>query len=104
MDEPLNGLDVQSQEDIFAILDKLRQHQVTVMVTTHDLNLAAEQFDRLMLINQQIIGFGKAEEVFTPALLNRAYQGRIRLVETTNGGAFIIGDSCCGGGEEHSHH
>ena len=58
MDEPLSGLDVKSQEDIFSILDKLRQRRVTVLVATHDLNLAAERFDRLMLLNQTLLGFG----------------------------------------------
>ncbi len=98
MDEPLNGLDVKSQEDIFAILEKLRARRVTVMVATHDLNLAAERFDRLMLLNSHIIGFGHAAEVFTPALLTQAYGGRMRLIETANG-TVVISDSCCGGGQ-----
>ena len=78
MDEPLTGLDVKSQEDIFATLDSLRQRNVTIMVATHDLNLAAERFDRLMLLNQTIIGFGKASEVFTAEHLSRAYSGSMR--------------------------
>jgi ABC-type Mn2+/Zn2+ transport system ATPase subunit len=102
MDEPLNGLDVKSQEDIFNILDELRQRRVTIMVATHDLNLAAERFDRLMLLNQQVIGFGQAGEVFTPDLLNRAYQGRMRLLETANG-IVVLSDSCCDGDDEHHH-
>src|SRR5512136_2826293 len=75
MDEPLTGLDITSQEEIFAILDKLRQRQVTIMVATHDLNLAAERFDRLMLLNGRLLGFGQATEVFTPDLLGAAYSG-----------------------------
>jgi ABC-type Mn2+/Zn2+ transport system ATPase subunit len=102
MDEPLTGLDVKSQEDIFEILVKLSEHNVTVMVATHDLNLAAERFDRLMLINRQIIGFGRAREVFTADLLGQAYSGSMRLIETANGTVFIT-DTCCGGGEEHAH-
>jgi manganese/iron transport system ATP-binding protein len=97
MDEPLNGLDIKSQEDIFLILEKLRQRQVTVMVATHDLNLAAERFDRLMLLNHQVIGFGQADEVFTPELLNQAYSGHMRLIHTSQG-ALVISDTCCGQG------
>ncbi len=97
MDEPLTGLDMQSQEDIFAILEKLRQRQVTVMVATHDLNLAAERFDRLMLLKQRLIGFGTASEVFTTDLLRQAYNGQLRLLETNNG-TVVVEDSCCGGG------
>ncbi|MEM7342796.1 MAG: metal ABC transporter ATP-binding protein [Chloroflexota bacterium] len=89
MDEPLTGLDVKSQEDIFGILDTLRQRGVTIMVATHDLNLAAERFDRLMLLNQQIIGFGEASHIFTTELLSQAYSGSMRLIDTPNGTMFI---------------
>ncbi len=99
LDEPLTGLDLKSQEDIFGILDKLRRQGVTTLVATHDLNLAAERFDRLLLLNQQLIGFGQADEVFRPELLNRAYSGHMRLIETANGTMFVS-DGCCGGGEE----
>ena len=85
MDEPLTGLDVKSQEGIFAILDKLRQRQVTIMVATHDLNVAAERFDRLLLLNQRVVGFGHAKEVFTTDLLSRTYNGSLHLIETPNG-------------------
>ncbi|MDM8526979.1 metal ABC transporter ATP-binding protein [Anaerolineales bacterium HSG24] len=78
MDEPLTGLDVKSQESIFAILDKLRHRQVTTMIATHDLNVAAERFDRILLLNQRVVGFGRAKEVFTSDLLSRTYNGSLR--------------------------
>lgn len=102
MDEPLTGLDVRSQEGIFAILDKLRARGVTIMVATHDLNLAAERFDRLMLLNQRILGFGQAEQIFVPELLEQAYGGSMRLIKTTQG-AMFISDGCCSGGNGHHH-
>ena len=89
MDEPLTGLDARSQEHFFGILDELRERDVTVMVSTHDLNLAAERFDRLMLLNQQLIGFGHADAIFTPELLDRAYSGHMRMLQTPNGMMFV---------------
>jgi manganese/iron transport system ATP-binding protein len=102
MDEPLTGLDVKSQEGIFNILDTLRQRKVTILVATHDLNLAAERFDRLMLLNETIIGFGQAADVFTAGLLNQAYSGSMRLIDTPNGTMFIS-DSHYHGGEDQNH-
>ncbi len=99
MDEPLTGLDARSQEDFFGILDELRERDVTIMVSTHDLNLAAERFDRLMLLNQQLIAFGRADAIFTPELLDRAYSGHMRMLQTPNGMMFVS-DGCCGGGDE----
>jgi manganese/iron transport system ATP-binding protein len=97
MDEPLTGLDVKSQEEIFSILEELRQRNVTIMVATHDLNLAAERFDRLMLLNERMLGFGGADKVFTPKLLSEAYSGHMRFIDTPNG-TMILEDTCCGGG------
>jgi manganese/iron transport system ATP-binding protein len=96
MDEPLTGLDLSSQDDIFNILDVLRQHQVTVMVATHDLELAADRFDRVMLLNKRLLGFGAPQAVFTPEALLSAYGGKLRLVHTADG-MVAIGDTCCEG-------
>jgi manganese/iron transport system ATP-binding protein len=100
MDEPLSGLDVQSQEDIYAILDKLRHRAVTVMVATHDLDQAATHFDRAMLLNHRLLGFGQPEEVFTTERLVTAYGGHLRLVENGESGLLALGDTCCDEGEE----
>jgi manganese/iron transport system ATP-binding protein len=96
MDEPLTGLDVPAQEDIFRIMDELRQREVTLMVATHDLNLAAERFDRVMLLNGRLVGLGIPEEVLTPERLEAAYGGQLRLVQTDDG-MMVLSDTCCGG-------
>jgi manganese/iron transport system ATP-binding protein len=95
MDEPLHGLDVPSQEGIFEIMDQLRHRGVTVMVATHDLNLAAERFDRVMLLNRRLLGIGRPADVFTPDRLQEAYGDHLRLVQTDNG-MMILSDTCCG--------
>ncbi|RPI32858.1 MAG: metal ABC transporter ATP-binding protein [Chloroflexota bacterium] len=94
MDEPLNGLDLNSQEAIFHILDELRQRGITVMIATHDLSQAAEEFDRVMLINHKLVGIGLPGQVFTPALLLEAYGGSLRLIPRGSE-VLAIGDTCC---------
>jgi manganese/iron transport system ATP-binding protein len=99
MDEPLNGLDINSQEQIFDILGELRRRGVTVMIATHDLDQAAERFDRVLLLNHRLMGFGSAQDVFTTEHLLEAYGGHLRLVQT--GSEFLaLGDTCCEDGEE----
>jgi manganese/iron transport system ATP-binding protein len=99
MDEPLNGLDINSQEQIFDILGELRRRGVTVMIATHDLDQAAERFDRVLLLNHRLLGFGSAQDVFTTERLLEAYGGHLRLVQT--GSEFLaLGDTCCEDGEE----
>ncbi len=97
MDEPLAGLDVPAQEGIFRIMNELRQRQVTVMVATHDLNVAAERFDRVMLLNGGLLGMGRPGDVFTPERLQAAYGDHLRLIQT-DGGLMVLSDTCCGEG------
>ncbi len=96
MDEPLNGLDVSAQERILEILDALKARGVTVMVATHDLNQAADHFDRVMLLNHRLLSIGSPAEVFTAVHLQDAYGGTLRLVETEDG-VMVLSDTCCGG-------
>lgn len=96
LDEPLNGLDVPAQEKILQILDTLKGQQVTVMISMHDLRLAAEQFDQVMLLNKELLGFGSPEDVFTRELLLQAYQGHLHFVEGEYD-TLAVGDECCEG-------
>ncbi|MCP4519883.1 MAG: metal ABC transporter ATP-binding protein [Delftia sp.] len=85
MDEPLTGLDANSQEDILHILEQLRQRDVTVLVALHDLQLAAERFELVMLLNHQLLGFGPPAQVFEAEKLNLAYGGHLHLLRQGDG-------------------
>jgi len=102
MDEPLTGLDVNSQEDILGILVALQDRGVTVLASTHDLNLASERFERVLLLNRRQIGFGPAKEIFTTEHLLQAYGGHLRLVQD-GGEVLALGDTCCDEEGEHEH-
>jgi len=100
MDEPFSGVDVPSQEAILEILDGLRRQGVTVLVSTHDLNLAVERFDRLALLNHRLIAYGPARGAITPASLAAAYGGQ--ALWRGEDYALVVGDiGCCGEGEGH---
>jgi manganese/iron transport system ATP-binding protein len=98
LDEPLTGLDAPSHEAIFAVLDSLHEDGVTILVATHDLNLAAERFDRVMLLNRQVVAFGRPDEVLTPANLLRAYGGHMHVLPLGDG-QLVLADTCCEGQE-----
>lgn len=101
MDEPLTGLDAPSQEGILSLLEQLKRQNVTVMVATHDLDQAAEHFDRIMLLNRRLISFGPPEDVLQAEKLLLAYGGRLRSVD---GDKVLAVDDCCDEGEEHHAH
>lgn len=85
MDEPLSGLDVPSQDEFFRVIKSLRQYNVTLMVATHDLGMAAAHFDKTMLLNNTLLGFGTPAEVFTQDRLKAAYGNHLHIIETQSG-------------------
>ncbi len=97
MDEPLTGLDTPSQEKILSMLERLKQQQVTIMVATHDLEQAAEHFDRVMLLRQRLIGFGTPDQVLQTEKLMQAYGGNVHSI---NGEKMLALDDCCDEGNE----
>jgi manganese/iron transport system ATP-binding protein len=98
MDEPFTGVDVTTQETTLVLLERLREQQVTVLVSTHDLNMASERFKKVMLINHRLIALGSPAEVFTPPNISAAFGSHVLY---TNG-AMVV-DQCCPGDEERSH-
>jgi len=101
MDEPFTGVDTPSQEVILDILCCLREQQVTVLVSTHDLNLAVERFDRLALLNRRLVAYGPPRQVITPETLAAAYGGQ--AVWRGADYAMVVGDIGCCGEEGHRH-
>lgn len=88
LDEPFAGVDVTSQERVLALLDALRARHVTAIVATHDLQMAAERFDRVLLLRGRLLAFGPAAEVFSPELLAEAF-GRQALVLAAAGPVLV---------------
>jgi ABC-type Mn2+/Zn2+ transport system ATPase subunit len=101
MDEPFAGVDAPSQEAILDILDHLRAQDVTVMVSTHDLNLATERFDRLALLNRRLVAYGPPRQVIAPDILAEAYGGK--ALWRGEDYAMVVGDIACCGEEGHLH-
>ncbi len=91
MDEPFTGVDVTTQEATLRLLDHLKERQVTAIVSTHDLNLAASRFDLTLLINHRLIAFGSPQQVFTKENLAAAFGNSLLVME--NG--MMLVDECC---------
>ncbi|MHB9033041.1 MAG: metal ABC transporter ATP-binding protein [Anaerolineae bacterium] len=92
MDEPFTGVDVNTQDAILEVLGLLKQRMVTVLVATHDLNLAAQRFEYTMLLNHRLVAFGQSAEVFTGESVRLAFGAQVFEV----GGTLVV-DQCCSG-------
>ena len=58
LDEPFTGVDISTKEAVLGLLSSLRERPVTVLVSTHDLELASARFDEIVLLNGGLISSG----------------------------------------------
>jgi ABC-type Mn2+/Zn2+ transport system ATPase subunit len=86
LDEPMSGVDVNGQADIMHVLDDLHAHGLTILMTTHDLDLAFKRFPKVMALKSRVVAFGTPAEVNHPKVLAQVYD---RALTTWADGAPI---------------
>ena len=76
LDEPTTFLDISHQVGILDLIKRLnRDSGLTVIMVLHDLNLASEYCDQLVLMNNgRIHKIGSPEEVLTYQIIEEVYQ------------------------------
>lgn len=80
LDEPTNHLDVYHQHQVLALIKGLG---LTVIIAIHDLNLAAEYCDQLLLLQQgQLLASGIAEDVLQENILKEAFHLSCQVTES----------------------
>ena len=75
LDEPTANLDLAHQATMLRLVrSRCDDRESAAVVVTHDVNLAAEFADRVMLLKDgQMIAIGSSREVLTPELLRRVF-------------------------------
>ena len=86
LDEPTASLDIRHEMAIFELLRDLADSGVTVVIVTHNLNVAGRYADRLLLLDSgRTAAEGEPAEVYTRETLERVYQWPIGLLQHADG-------------------
>lgn len=72
-DEPFTGIDKKTEAIIFDIFSELKAEGKTLLVSSHEWGNALDHYDRLLLLNQQLVANGSPQEVMTLENIKRAY-------------------------------
>lgn len=81
LDEPTNHLDIRHQLDVLALI---RDLDLTIVVSLHDLNIAAQMCDAILLLeNGHTVGFGPPETVLSEAAVSAAFRIDARREQLT---------------------
>lgn len=87
LDEPTNHLDIQHQLELMRLIAQL---PVTVVIALHDLNLAANYCQRLVLLKAgEIAAVGTPDDVLTPERIKETWSVEAKI-HREEGGAMHI--------------
>ena len=92
LDEPTLSLDLEHQMKLFEIIHMLhRTEGLTVIVATHELNLANRFLDRLVLMkNGKIEADGKPAKVLTPTRIQSVLNIEVDLLKDKNRASYFV--------------
>jgi manganese/iron transport system ATP-binding protein len=85
LDEPFTGVDVTTEEQIVTLLKSLRDEGRVMLVSTHNLGSVPDFCDRTVFVKGTVLAYGKTEDTFNEANLEKAFGGVLRH--------FILGGS-----------
>ncbi len=80
LDEPTAGVDMQTAEKVLHLLADLNRQGMTILLTTHDLNLAGAHIPWVVCLNRRVLAQGPPEQVYTPEVLSETYRGEMLVL------------------------
>jgi len=91
LDEPTAFLDINHQHEIFELLSRFNQEeQKTIVCVSHDLNLAAQYCQRLIVLSDgRVYPQGSPRTVITAEMIAQVYHAEVQ-VDTGPGGAHRV--------------
>lgn len=92
LDEPTSALDLGRRVDALELVDELRRERgLTVLSAMHDLTLAAQFADRLVLLSGgRLVASGAPAAVLDEELLSASFGGRVRVLTDEDGQLLVV--------------
>ncbi len=80
LDEPLNNLDLNHQLEIMQLLRRLHADGKTIVVVVHDLNMAAQYCEELVLLDRGLlVARGTPQDVLDPSIILEVFKVRVAV-------------------------
>jgi len=90
LDEPTSALDLGRQQQALELVHALRDDGLTILSTMHDLTLAGQYADRLVLLDDgAVVADGPAEDVLSVENISAFYGARVRVL-ADGGRVFVL--------------
>lgn len=92
LDECTSSLDLAHQHQVFEVVNKIVKSQnISAIIVLHDLNLAAQYSDKLVLMKQgEIINQGSVDEVLQEDSISEVYGYPVKIIPHPKGWPMVI--------------
>jgi iron complex transport system ATP-binding protein len=92
LDEPTSALDIGHRQQVLELVDALRrEYLLTVFAAMHDLTLAAQYADHLILLDRgRIVAAGAPRQVLTADRIAAHFGAEVHVLDTPDGGLALV--------------
>jgi zinc/manganese transport system ATP-binding protein/zinc transport system ATP-binding protein len=93
LDEPTASVDVKTRDDILHLLVELNRADVTIVMTTHELNAVAAHLPWVVCVNGGVVAQGPPDRIFTAPILSRTFGAEMRVVRDVETGGMLVAEA-----------
>lgn len=91
LDEPTNHLDLSAARDLVSLLRRFAQKDMAVVLSLHDIDLAAFLTDDVMILNQgETHALGPTRDTLTPASIRHCWESDVLPVQVGGRQRFLV--------------
>ncbi len=74
LDEPVSGIDIGGEENFYDLIHNIqKQHNVTIVMVSHEVHLVSKIADHVICINKNMICSGVPNDTLSPEIINKLY-------------------------------
>jgi zinc/manganese transport system ATP-binding protein len=93
LDEPTASVDIKTRDDILHLLVDVNRDDITIVMTTHELNTVAAHLPWVVCINGGVVAQGVPEKIFTGPILSRTFNTEMRVVRDDHSGSLLVAEA-----------
>ena len=81
LDEPFNNLDITFQKELIKLLKKLKMQGKTIIIAMHELNIAINECDNIVLLEKGVINYCGTSNEFVNQVISKAIDSELVNIE-----------------------
>ena len=81
LDEPFNNLDITFQKELIKLLKKLKMQGKTIIIAMHELNIAINECDNIVLLEKGVVNYCGTSNEFVNQVISKAIDSELVNIE-----------------------